>query len=50
MGHAIVLVFAKILVPLFFLGLLGSAIVIVVTTVHDLSEVWTSDDDNVSDL
>jgi ABC-type polysaccharide/polyol phosphate export permease len=50
MGHVFLVLFAKVVVPLFFLGLAGSALVVLVTTFRDLSEVWTSDDEGVSDL
>ena len=43
MDFAIRLV-AKIVVPLFFIGMAGSAVVIVVSFVEDLKELFESED------
>ncbi len=50
MAHAVLVLFAKIVVPLFFLGMAGSALVVVATVARDLGEVTSSDNENVSDL
>jgi hypothetical protein len=36
---------AKILVPLFFLGMAGSMLVVLVTVIYDLQEIFTSDEE-----
>jgi hypothetical protein len=41
---AIIRLLAAILVPLFFLGMVGSLLVVIVTVVRDLQEVVTTDD------
>ena len=41
---AVIHLFAAVLVPLFFLGLIGSLLVVVLTIVRDLQEVFTSDE------
>ncbi len=50
MAHAVLLIFAKIVVPLFFFGMAGSGLVVLATLVRDLGEVRTSDDEKVTDL
>lgn len=50
MAHALLLIFAKVVVPLFFFGMAGSALVVVATVVRDLGEVTSSDRENVTDL
>ena len=50
MGHALLMLFAKIVVPLFFLGLAGSALVVIATLIRDAGEVLSSDDEGVKDL
>ena len=37
---------AAILVPLFFIGMAGSMLVVVVTVIRDLQEIFTSDEDS----
>lgn len=41
-------VISKILVPLFFLGMAGSMLVVLVTTVQDLQQIFTSDEEEES--
>jgi len=41
---AIIRLLAAILVPLFFLGMVGSLLVVIVTVIRDLREVVTTDD------
>lgn len=36
---------ATILVPLFFIGMAGSMLVVIVTVIRDLQEVFTSDEE-----
>lgn len=43
MGFVIHVV-ARIVVPLFFLGMAGSAVVIVVSFAEDLKELWGDED------
>lgn len=43
---AVIRLFASVLVPLFFAGMVGSMLVVVVTVVRDLQEVFTSDEDS----
>ena len=50
MGHALLVLFAKIVVPLFFFGLAGSALVVLATLIRDMNEVWSSDDTGATDL
>ena len=50
MAHALMVLFADTVVPLFFLGMAGSALVVVATTVHDLGEVISSDEMSDTDL
>ena len=44
MDHLIRLL-AAVLVPLFFIGMAGSMLVVLVTVVRDLQEVFTSDEE-----
>ena len=44
MDH-IVRLLATILVPLFFIGMAGSMLVVLVTIIRDLQEVFTSDEE-----
>jgi hypothetical protein len=44
MDH-IVRLLATILVPLFFIGMAGSMLVVIVTVIRDLQEVFTSDEE-----
>jgi hypothetical protein len=37
---------AVILVPLFFIGMAGSMLVVLVTVIRDLQEVFTSDEES----
>jgi hypothetical protein len=37
--------FASLLVPLFFIGMVGSLLVVIVTIIRDLQEVFTSDEE-----
>jgi len=39
---------AKILVPLFFIGMGGSMLVVVFTVIQDLQEIFTSDEEEES--
>jgi hypothetical protein len=41
---AVIRVFASALVPLFFVGMVGSLLVVIFTIVRDLQEVFTSDE------
>ncbi len=50
MGHALLVLFSKIVVPLFFLGLAGSVLVVLATLVRDMNELWSADDESVTDL
>ncbi len=50
MGHTVLVLFAKIVVPVFLFGMAGSALVVVVTLVRDFGEVASSDHENVSEL
>ena len=50
MGHALLSFFAAILVPLFFVGMAGSALVVVVTVVLDLRDIAKADAAVVTDL
>jgi hypothetical protein len=43
---AVIRLCAAVLVPLFFAGMVGSMLVVVVTVVRDLQEVFTSDEDS----
>ncbi len=40
----VIQVVAKVLVPLFFLGLAGSAVVVVISFVEDFKELFGEDD------
>jgi len=44
--NAIIIMLAKILVPLFFIGMAGSALVVLFTVVRDLRQVFKPDDEN----
>ncbi len=50
MAHALLSFLSAILVPLFFAGLAGSALVVVVTVIRDLRQVMGPDSTVVSDL
>ncbi|WP_263408627.1 hypothetical protein [Terriglobus tenax] len=42
---------SHVLVPMFFFGLVGSAFVVVISTAHDVLEVFTPDEEHAdSDL
>jgi len=43
---AILRIFASVLVPLFFIGMVGSLLVVIVTVIRDLQEVFTSDEES----
>jgi hypothetical protein len=45
MDHLVHLL-AAILVPLFFVGMAGSMLVVLVTVIRDLREIFTSDEDS----
>jgi hypothetical protein len=45
MDHLVHLL-AAILVPLFFVGMAGSMLVVLVTVIRDLQEIFTSDEDS----
>jgi hypothetical protein len=45
MDHLVHLL-ATILVPLFFIGMAGSMLVVLVTVIHDLQEIFTDDEDS----
>jgi len=47
MDHVIHLL-SKILVPLFFIGMGGSMLVVVFTVVQDLQQIFTSDEEEES--
>jgi hypothetical protein len=38
-------IFASLLVPLFFIGMVGSLLVVIFTIIRDLQEVFTSDEE-----
>jgi hypothetical protein len=38
-------IFSKVLVPLFFTGMVGSLLVVTLTVVRDLRQVFTSDEE-----
>jgi hypothetical protein len=42
---AIIRIFAAVLVPLFFIGMVGSLLVVIFTVARDLQEVFTSDEE-----
>jgi hypothetical protein len=42
---ALVRILASVLVPLFFVGMVGSLLVVIFTVVRDLQEVFTSDEE-----
>ena len=42
---ALVQILAKVLVPLFFIGMIGSLFVVVLTVVRDLRQVLSTKDD-----
>ena len=50
MGFAVLSLFAKIVVPLFFAGMAMSSLVVVVSVVRYISDVSTPDNENVADL
>jgi hypothetical protein len=41
---ALIPVLSAILVPLFFIGMIGSLLVVLLTIIRDLQEIFTSDD------
>lgn len=41
---------SEILVPLFFLGMAGSLLVVMMTVVRDLGEIFTSDEEKDAEL
>jgi len=41
---ALIHALSAILVPLFFTGMIGSLLVVILTVVRDLQEIFTSDD------
>ena len=43
---ALVPILASILVPLFFIGMVGSLLVVILTVFRDLQEVFTSDEES----
>jgi hypothetical protein len=45
MDHLIHLL-AVVLVQLFFIGMAGSMLVVLVTVIHDLKEIFTTDEDS----
>ncbi|MBS1799235.1 MAG: hypothetical protein JSS95_05360 [Acidobacteria bacterium] len=43
---AILHLLASVLVPLFFIGMVGSLLVVIFTVIRDLQEVFTSDEES----
>ena len=50
MAHALLVLFSKTAVPLFFMGMVGSACVVIATVLRDLQEVVSSDETSSPDL
>jgi hypothetical protein len=44
--NAIIHVLSSTLVPLFFLGMIGSLLVVVVTVIRDMQEIFTDDEES----
>jgi hypothetical protein len=42
----IIRIFAAVLVPLFFIGMIGSLLVVIATVTRDLGEIVSSDDES----
>jgi len=49
-AEALLSLFAKIAVPLFFAGMAASALVVIVSLIRFVREVSTSDEEKVTDL
>ena len=43
---ALLHILASVLVPLFFIGMVGSLLVVIFTVIRDLQEVFTSDEES----
>lgn len=43
--NALLHIFASVLVPLFFIGMVGSLLVVIVTVIRDMQEIFTSDEE-----
>ena len=42
---ALIRIFAAVLVPLFFIGMIGSLLVVLTTVIRDLGQILTGDED-----